>query len=143
MKPEIIQFPDRTRPEVYRQPLSLTQAELEYYSRRAHVLRSNAYARVFKGAVAGIGRAARALYLGLNESRDRRRAISELHSLSDRTLYDIGVERSQIPHIVDRLLERRKTDGDSSKTYPVGELTATANPVKSFEDDECCPPLAA
>ncbi len=143
MKHDLIQFPDRTRPEVYRQPVTLSPAELEYYSRRAQALRSDAFARLFKGAAAGLGRTVRALYRGLKESHERRRAISELRRLSDRTLKDIGIERWQIPQIVDRMLERRKADGDSSKTYSIRELKATAVSAESFEDDECCPPLAA
>ncbi len=143
MKHDLIQFPDRTRPEVYRQPVILTRAELEYYSRRAHALRSDAFARLFTGAATGLARGVRALYRSLKESRDRRRAISELRRLSDRTLRDIGIERSQIPQIVDRLLERRKADGDSNKTYPIRELKASAKSAESFENDECCPPLAA
>ena len=143
MKHELIQFPDRTRPEVYRQPFTLTQAELEYYNHRARALRSDAYARLFKGAAVALGRAVRALYQGLKESHDRRRAISELRSLGDRTLNDIGIERSQIAQIVDQMLERRKADGDSRKAYPIRELTATSGSADSFVDDECCPPLAA
>ena len=143
MKHDLIQFPERTRPEVYRQPVTLTRAELEHYSRRAHALRSDAFARLFKSAASGLGRTVRALYRALKESHDRRRAISELRRLSDRTLSDIGIERSHIPHIVDRMLERRRTDGDSSKTYRLRELTASANSAASYEDDRCCPPLAA
>ena len=143
MKHDLIQFPDRTRPEMYRQPVTLTRAELEHYRRRAHALRSDAFARLFKSAATGLGRTVRALYGGLKESHDRRRAISELRRLSDRTLADIGIDRSQIPYVVDRMLERRKADGDSSKTYPLRELTASANSAASYEDDPCCPPLAA
>lgn len=143
MKHDLIQFPERTRPEAYRQPVTLTRAELEYYRHRAHALRSDAFARLFKGAVTGLASGVRTLYRALKESRDRRLATSELRSLNDRTLRDIGIERSQIPYIVDRMLERRKADGDSSKTYPVRELTATADSAASYEDDRCCPPLAA
>ena len=143
MKPEIIQFPDRTRPEAYRQPVSLTQAEIDYYNRRARVLRSRAYTRVFKAAAIGLGRTLRSLHQWLNESHDRRSAISELRRLSDRTLQDIGLQRSEIPYIVDRMLEQRKADGDSNKTYPVQALAATADTAEAVADDECCPPLAA
>ncbi len=143
MKHDLIQFPDRTRPEVYREPVTLTRAELEYYSRRAHALRSDAFARLFKGAVTGLASGIRGLYRALKASRDRRRATSELRGLSDRTLRDIGIERAQIPQIVEALLAKREAEGAPQKAYPLRALTAERPAHHSAGDGECCPPLAA
>ncbi|MDX1528070.1 MAG: DUF1127 domain-containing protein [Gammaproteobacteria bacterium] len=143
MKHDLIQFPHRTRPEVYRQPVTLTRAELEYYSRRAHALRSEAFSRLFKGAAAGLGRGVRALYRALKESRDRRRAIAELRQLDERTLKDIGIERGQIPQIVEALLAKREAEKAPRKAYPLRALTTAVTARRSVGNGECCPPLAA
>lgn len=134
MKPELIQSPYRTRPAV-----DLSRAELDRHLRRAHCLRALEFNRVIRRAARGLG----ALYRKFRQARDRRVAIAELRRLDERTLKDIGIERSQIPLIVEQLLRRREADGDPTKSYPLRVLAAPASRGAAAEDDERCPPLAA
>lgn len=134
MKPELIQSPHRPPPAT-----GLSRDELDRYLRRARCLRAAAFNRALKSAARRLGGLIRALH----ESRDRRRAVAELRRLDPRTLKDIGIERSQIPFIVEQLVARRKADGDPRKVYPLHTLTASSPPAAEPEDDERCPPLAA
>lgn len=134
MKPELIQSPYRDPPAV-----DLSNAELDRHLRRAHCLRAAEFDRLIKRAA----RAVAALYRGFRRARDRRVAIAELRRLDERTLKDIGIERSQVPFIVERLLELREADGDRSKIYSLRALTAPVATGEAAEDDECCPRLAA
>ncbi|WP_193171347.1 DUF1127 domain-containing protein [Nisaea nitritireducens] len=43
----------------------------------------------------------------ISRERQRRDGVRELHSLSDRQLLDIGVERSQIAETVEKVLEQK------------------------------------
>lgn len=143
MKYELIQSPRDALPAAFKATAGPTKAELEYYRRRAHCLRSAALKRVFRGAGAAVGRGFRALVRGLSAAHERRRAAAELNRLDNRTLRDIGIDRSQIPFIVEQLMARRRADGDPGKVYPLSRLTAPSTAGVSLEDDERCPPLAA
>lgn len=135
MKPELIQSPHRAPPVT-----GPTREQLDRYLRRAHCLRSAAFGRLFKRIASLPG----ALFHGLKQAHDRRSAIAELRRLDERTLRDIGVERSQIPLIVEQLLARRETYGEPQGAYPLRVLTSTpATAGTDAEDDERCPPLAA
>lgn len=50
---------------------------------------------------------------GYLKARRRRQAIRDLRSLSDRVLNDIGIDRSQIPEVVDGMLARNHGTGAS------------------------------
>ncbi len=141
MKPELIQSPSRASAADTEPTPSLSRATLEHYARRAHRLRSAAIGRAAKSAVAALAGRFEAIFQDFKQSRDRRKAIGELSRLSERTLKDIGIERSQIPMIVEQLLERRKADGVAGKAYPLRLLRSA--PAQPAADDECCPPLAA
>lgn len=142
MKPELIQSPSRASAADTEPTPKLSRAIVEHYARRAHRLRSAAMGRAAKSAVAALAAGFEAIFQAFKRSRDRRKAIGELSRLNARTLKDIGIERSQIPIIVEQLLERRKADGVAEKAYPLRLLTsAPAQPAA--DDDECCPPLAA
>ena len=134
MKPERFQSP-------YRVPFAtgLSETELQRHLRNARYLRSLAFKRAFQGAVRAVTSALGALKTSL----DRRRAIAELSSLDERTLKDIGIDRSEIPLIVEQLLAHRKADGDPKKVYPLRALTREPEPCLEASDDERCPPLAA
>lgn len=143
MKSEPMQSRHRAPPAAVSPTAGLSRSELDHYLRRAHYLRSVAFSRMIKSGAAGIARGFGTLFRALKASRDRRRAIGELRRLDERTLKDIGIERSHIPFIVDRLLERRKADGNARKAYPLRVLTAPAATRPANDDDERCPPLAA
>ncbi len=137
MKPELIQSPHRARPVT-----GLTREQLDRYLRRAHCLRSAAFGRLFKRIASLFG----ALFRRLKRAHDRRSAIAELRRLDERTLRDIGVERPQIPLIVEQLIARREADGKPQGAYPLRALTsipATSTAGTDAEDDQRCPPLAA
>lgn len=143
MKSELIQSRHGAPPAAARAAAPLSRAELEYYRRRAHYLRSAAFGRTLKSVASALAGAYRAVYQALKRSRDRRRAERELRQLDNRTLSDIGIERSHIPFVVDRLLERRKAGGNARKAYPLRVLTAPAATRPANDDDERRPPLAA
>lgn len=132
MKPEHFQSPYRTT------GASLSREALDRYTRRAHYLRSLAFKRAVQRLLRGVS----AAFRSLKTSRDRRRAIAELNALSERTLKDIGIDRSQIPLIVEQLLARREADGDAQKVYPLRALTRDVD-CSGVKDAERCPPLAA
>ncbi len=134
MKPELIQSPYRAPPAV-----DLSTAELDLHLRRAHRLRALEFNRVLKIAARGF----KALYRRFKQARERRVAIAELRRLDERTLKDIGIERSEIPLIVEQLLKRREADGEPQRAYPLRALVAPAARGAAAEDDQCCPPLAA
>ncbi|ATR22880.1 putative cytosolic protein [Roseomonas mucosa] len=56
----------------------------------------------------GIGRWFRSLTLRLSEGLQRRRAMAELQELTDRELADIGLVRSDIPHLFDRMAQQEQ-----------------------------------
>ncbi len=58
----------------------------------------------FRGRVVEAG--VSELLAGLRAWQARRRANAELRRLDDRVLADIGIERSAIPQVVDRLVAR-------------------------------------
>ncbi|HSS63281.1 MAG TPA: DUF1127 domain-containing protein [Gammaproteobacteria bacterium] len=134
MKPESIQFPHAAPPAT-----GLSRTELDRYLRRAHCLRAAAFSRLIKRVARGL----RTLFRGLKQARDRRSAVAELRRLDERTLKDIGVERGQIPLIVEQLLARRRAEGEPRKAYPLKALVAPPATEAANEDDERCPPLAA
>ena len=134
MKPRLIQSPDGSPPAV-----DLSPDLLNRYLRRSRCLRAAAIA----GLLTRIGRTLGAPFQALKQARDRRRAIAELRRLDARTLKDIGVERSQIPLIVEQLLERRVADGEPQRAYPLRALTTTPAAPATAENEERCPPLAA
>lgn len=142
MKPELIQSPTRASAADAELAPRLSRAMLEHYARRAHRLRSAAMGRALKGAAAALAGGFAAIFQAVKQYRDRRKAISELSRLEERTLKDIGIERSQIPLIVEQLLQQRKADGGARKAYPLRLLT-TSPARRAADDDECCPPLAA
>jgi uncharacterized protein YjiS (DUF1127 family) len=67
-------------------------------------------------------------FRSLHRSWMRRSAIRELESLSDRILYDIGVNRGDIPLVVDAaMVERKKASPRAGKSAaPVTRLVAPA-----------------
>lgn len=134
MKPELIQSPNRARPGQ-----DLSRSELDRYLRRAHCLRAVAFNRLIKSVARGLG----APFRGFKQARDRQSAIADLQRLDRHMLKDIGVERSQVPLIVEQLLQRPKAKGEPPKAYPLRFLSTLPAPGAAAEDDERCPPLAA
>jgi uncharacterized protein YjiS (DUF1127 family) len=59
------------------------------------------------------------LFQGLARSfaewRQRRRAFDELYALDDRSLADLGITRSEIPHLLARAPERRERPAGQQK----------------------------
>jgi uncharacterized protein YjiS (DUF1127 family) len=134
MKPELIQISQGAAPAQ-----GLSRAELDRYLRRAHCLRAVAFSRLVERIARGLS----ALYRGFKQARDRRSAIAELRRLDRRMLKDIGVERSQVPLIIEQLLRQPKAKGEPPKAYRLRSLRALPTPGADAEDDERCPPLAA
>lgn len=66
----------------------------------------------------------------LAERRDRRRAYEELAALDDRSLADIGLHRSQLPGMVERVYESMELDAapasvrSSARRVDAGSVSA-------------------
>ena len=72
-----------------------------------------AQARAMQAAVIMDGIAA--MFRGIGALFGRRRTEDELHALSDRTLADIGVNRSEIPEIAARSFPGAANDGAETR----------------------------
>lgn len=134
--------------------LPTSGAALEALARRGRCLRSAALFEAAKAVAAsvrsGIGSAARALW----QRRQRRAAIAELSRLDDRLLADIGIERGQIPSVVEGMLEAQSAAGAGSHranrlsaqgqthAQAVASIPSVVDCGPAINDDDCRP-LAA
>ena len=78
---------------------------------------------------AGLGRTiGRAAVARVSSWRDRRRTMRELMALDDRMLRDIGIERSAIPTVVDRLSPPLSVGAVQRGEPPLDPTVRTASP---------------
>ena len=73
------------------------RVDFDYYLLRARQIRSESYSRVFRA----IGRGFAAWFKSIRDQRKRKRALTELLSLDDRGLRDIGLNRAGVYFAVD------------------------------------------
>jgi uncharacterized protein YjiS (DUF1127 family) len=124
----------------------LTAPAIATHLQRGRYLRSEALFRGIGGAIDVLGGAYRALREGLRRHNAHRAAITELSRMNTHVLADIGIQREQIPMIVEGLLERRASTPVPS---PGTENTPAASPSRDLgcgraaSEEHCCPPLAA
>lgn len=84
----------------------LDHDELEAAAQRGRVLRARAFGAFGRRGAHLIARIARAIVGAAGLYRRRQGAYKSLMGLDDRTLRDIGIERSAIPAIADHLARR-------------------------------------
>jgi len=90
---------DRVPPSIRR--TAEGNVDYNYYLMRSRALRASAYAGAFRAAGRAIGAALARARKGVRDWRARRRAIDELLTLDDRTLRDLGLNRSGVLYVVD------------------------------------------
>ena len=78
--------------------------DFQDYKARAEVARAQQLPNIVFGAGRALAARLAGLWLGFRAGQQRRMAISQLASLDDWLLRDIGLERSQIPAAVDGML---------------------------------------
>jgi uncharacterized protein YjiS (DUF1127 family) len=75
--------------------------DYDFYLTRSRNLRAAAFTDAFRATVRGLGRLGTGLIAAWKEWRAHRRAVSELLSLDDRTLRDLGLNRAGLGYVVD------------------------------------------
>jgi uncharacterized protein YjiS (DUF1127 family) len=80
-------------------------SQITYYSAGEEAARVAADARF--GSSVGLGRMVARVMAGIAEMRRRRAVLSELNSLSDRELADIGVSRSDLGRVFEPGVDSR------------------------------------
>jgi uncharacterized protein YjiS (DUF1127 family) len=86
----------------------MSSPELEYYIARGRRERALALQRFLRGTPAAVALASRVpgkVAAAVGRWRRRRAALTELRSLDDRMLKDIGLVRNDVPYLADRYAE--------------------------------------
>ncbi len=124
----------------------LTAQAIATHLQRGRYLRSEAFNRGIRGAIGVLGKAYRVLRDGLRRHNAHRTTIAELSRINNHMLADIGIQREQIPMIVEGMLDRRASTTEMSPRTADAVVVSTAPGVAcgcGAANDEHCPPLAA
>jgi uncharacterized protein YjiS (DUF1127 family) len=124
----------------------LTAQAIATHLQRGRYLRSEAFNRGIRGAIGVLDKAYRALRDGLRRHNAHRTTIAELSRINNHMLADIGIQREQIPMIVEGMLDRRASTTEMSPQTADAVAVSTAPGVAygcGAANDEHCPPLAA
>ena len=77
------------------------EIDFDHYLKRARDLRKESYAEAFRALFRAIAKPFVALARAYSNHRAHRRAVSELLSLDDRSLRDLGLNRAGVHFVVD------------------------------------------
>ncbi len=124
----------------------LTAQAIATHLQRGRYLRSEAFNRGIRGAIGVLDKAYRAQRDGLRRYNAHRTTIAELSRINNHMLADIGIQREQIPMIVEGMLDRRASTTEMSPRTADAVAVSTAPGVAygcGAANDEHCPPLAA